>query len=230
MLGLATVPRQTLVSDLVSNDGAVKGDVRSARVIQTASHALIAEKAANPIAVLVHVLSTAAFAAVHRGATHANEVILRVVFQVGRDLVDGPVAARFCLHGQSEKDGTNERTCGIIGSGVRVGVLELKLLHKRVQTDRVLPLPPVAGLHGYRLCVNIADDCLDIVNAEGKIFAVEMVSVMTNRVTKNYNGMIVELKTFHALDRLVREFAQKFPSVSKRNKTDLSKAITGRTP
>jgi hypothetical protein len=80
MLGLATVPRQTLFSDLVSNDGAVKGDVRSARVIQTASHALIAEKAANPIAVLVHVLSTAAFAAVHRGATDANEVILRVAF------------------------------------------------------------------------------------------------------------------------------------------------------
>jgi hypothetical protein len=180
---------------------------------------------ANFVALVMHVLSTAAVTAVLLGAAHAFKVDPGELFQVACNSSDVSLAVRSYVLWKCEKKGADQGAADVVGGSVGVTVREFELLDQRLQADGIFAIPPVASFRSHDLRVDISNDVVESADLEVKILAVQVLAVMSNGVAKDNNGMVISFETFHTLDGFVHEFAEILTSLLKGDESNFSKAV-----
>jgi hypothetical protein len=126
---------------------------------------------------------------------------------------------------ERDLEGTHYRATRVIRGGVGITVFKCKLFYEASETDLLVSRHhPVTLVARHDLSINVAYDCADRVHVESNRLGLEIVLVVSNVMTEDYDR-VVALESFGVLDRLDEEVGEDLTSLSEGNKAAFTKAI-----
>lgn len=216
------------LSLFVGNAHAMKGDVFVTRLdVAPVLFTFVAMKVGCR-AIRLHMASCAALPTVLIDTSEAFvECSHAMVLEIAGNLQHALTASSLTwVSAERDLEGTHYRATRVIRGGVGITVFKCKLFYEAPEADLLVSRHhPVTFVARHDLSINVADDCADRVHVESNRLGLEVVLVVSNVMTEDYDG-IVTLESFRVLDRLDEEVGEYLTSFSEGNEAAFAKPIS----